>query len=163
MLDSGKKRNYGESKVITIIGQGTTITGDIKSKGTIRVEGMVHGRIHCDDSIVIQETGKVKAELMAAQIVISGEVEGNVFANDRLEITSNGRLVGDITAPKVSIAEGVLFEGKCAMKPPGQVKPPQQQGGPQGIATQGNADDKASSEDQSAASEPQRNAPKPQK
>ena len=126
MLDSGKKRGYGDSKVITIIGQGTTITGDIKSKGTIRIEGAVHGRIHSDDTVVIQETGKVKAEIMANQVVISGEVEGNVAANDRLEITSNGRLVGDITAPKVSIAEGVMFEGKCAMKPPGQIKQSQE-------------------------------------
>ena len=32
--------------------------------------------------------------------------------------------LGDITAPRIAIAEGVLFEGKCQMKPPGQMKPP---------------------------------------
>ncbi len=125
MLDSGKRRNMPEGKTLTIIGQGTTITGEIHSKVTVRIEGAVNGRIHSDETIIVQETGKVKAELVAAQIVISGEVEGNVFAHDRLEVTSNGRLVGDITAPKVSIAEGVLFEGKCTMKSPGQIKPPQ--------------------------------------
>jgi len=57
-------------------------------------------------------------------VIISGEVEGNVFAQERLEITANGKLMGDITAPRVSIAEGVLFEGQCTMKPPGQLKPP---------------------------------------
>jgi cytoskeletal protein CcmA (bactofilin family) len=118
MLDSNKRRPGAEGRSLTIVGQGTTITGDIKSKVTVRVEGHVQGRIHSDDSIVIQETGKVKAELVAQQIVISGEVEGNVFAHDRLEVTSNGKLIGDITAPKVSIAEGVIFEGKCTMKSP---------------------------------------------
>ena len=130
MLDTGKKRNYTEGKVITIVGNGTNVKGDIKSKGTIRVEGIVQGRVHSDDTIVIQETGKVKADLVAAQVVISGEVEGNVFAHERLEITAKGRLLGDITAPKVSIAEGVLFEGKCTMKPPGQIKPPAVTGPP---------------------------------
>ncbi|MFO7975146.1 MAG: polymer-forming cytoskeletal protein [Candidatus Hydrogenedentota bacterium] len=124
MLDSGKKKTYNEANVVTIIGQGTTIVGELKSKGTVRIEGMLSGRIHCDDTIVIQETGRVKADLVAGQIIISGEVEGNVFAHDRLEVTSNGKLLGDITAPKIAIAEGVLFEGKCQMKPPGQIKPP---------------------------------------
>lgn len=124
MLDSGKKRNYSETKVATIIGQGTTVIGEIKSKGTVRVEGMISGRVHCEDTVVIQETGRVKGDLVAGQIIISGEVEGNVYSHDRLEITTKGKLVGDITAPRVSIAEGVLFEGQCTMKPPGQMAPP---------------------------------------
>ena len=124
MLDSGKKRNYSETKVASIIGQGTTVTGEVKSKGTVRVEGVVSGRLHSEDTIVVQETGRVKGDLVAGQVVISGEVEGNVYAYDRLEITAKGKLLGDITAPRVSIAEGVLFEGQCTMKPPGQLKPP---------------------------------------
>ncbi len=124
MLDSGKKKTYNETNVVTIIGQGTTIVGELKSKGTIRIEGMLSGRVQCDDTIVIQETGRVKADLVAGQIIIGGEVEGNVFAHDRLEVTSKGKLLGDITAPRIAIAEGVLFEGKCQMKPPGQIKPP---------------------------------------
>ena len=124
MLDSGKKRSYSETKVATIIGQGTTVIGEVKSKGTVRVEGGLSGRVHCEDTIVVQETGRVKGDLVAGQIVISGEVEGNVYSRDRLEITSKGKLVGDITAPKVSIAEGVLFEGRCTMKPADQLGPP---------------------------------------
>ena len=132
MLDAAKKRVYGETKVVTIIGQGTTIIGEIKSKGTIRVEGVVSGRIHSEDSIVVQETGRVKADLYAGQVTIAGEVEGNVFAQDRLEIATNGKLMGDIVAPRVSIAEGVLFEGKCTMKAPGESQAPAKtQGGQQ--------------------------------
>ena len=123
MLDAAKKRVYGETKVVTIIGQGTTVIGELKSKGTIRVEGVVSGRIHSEDSIVVQETGRVKADLYAGQVTIAGEVEGNIFAQDRLEIATNGKLIGDIVAPRVSIAEGVLFEGKCTMKPPTASQP----------------------------------------
>jgi len=134
MLDPGKKRPLNDTKALTIIGQGTSVSGEIRSKGTVRVEGFVQGKVHCEDTIVVQETGKVKAELFGAQIIISGEVEGNVTASERLEITTNGKLVGDSTAPKVSIAEGVIFEGKCTMKPVGQIKPV---GAPQGQAPEG--------------------------
>ena len=124
MLDSGKKKAYSETKVVTVIGPGTLIKGELRSKGTVRIEGEVEGRILSEDSIVVQESGKVKADMIAGQVIISGEVQGNVFAHERLEITAQGRLVGDITAPRVSIAEGVLFEGSCTMKPPGQLKIP---------------------------------------
>jgi cytoskeletal protein CcmA (bactofilin family) len=130
MLETQKKRVYGDSKVVTIIGQGTTVIGELKSKGTVRIEGVFSGRIHSDDAIVVQESGRVKADLYAGQVTISGEVEGNVYAQDRLEITSNGKLVGDIVAPRVSIAEGVLFEGKCTMKPPGSAQGQKEESAP---------------------------------
>ena len=118
MLDSRKSKQYNENKVVSIIGPGTTIKGEITSKGTIRIEGEVSGRVQCADSIVVQESGRVKADLTAAQIIISGEVRGNVFAHERLEITAGGKVIGDITSPRIAMAEGVLFEGKCAMKAP---------------------------------------------
>lgn len=124
MLDANKKKNYSETKVVTIIGPGTTMTGDIKSKGTVRIEGLVSGRVYSDDTIVVQESGRVKADLVAGQVVIGGEVQGNVLAHDRIEITAKAKMIGDITAPRVSIAEGVLFEGKCAMKTPGTAESP---------------------------------------
>ncbi|HIJ73575.1 MAG TPA: polymer-forming cytoskeletal protein [Candidatus Hydrogenedentes bacterium] len=124
MPDLSKKKTYSETKVVTIIGSGTTFTGEIKSQGTIRIEGVVHGHVQSDDTIVVQESGRVKADLVAGQVIIGGQVEGNVFAHDRLEVNASAKLVGDIAAPRISIAEGVLFEGKCTMKAPGELKPP---------------------------------------
>ena len=155
MLDPGKKKSYSETKVVTIIGPGTTITGEIKSKGTVRIEGVVSGRVHSDDTIVVQESGQVKADLVAGQIVINGEVRGNVFAHDRLEVTAQGKLIGDITAPRVSIAEGVLFEGKCTMKPPGQATPPP----PSGAGRPAGATRSAPPPPGAAAQEPSPSAP----
>lgn len=119
MLEARQKRSVGDARVVTIIGQGTTIIGDIKSKGSVRIEGVVSGKVYSDESITVHETGRVKADLISGTIAISGEVEGNVTASERLDIVAPGKLVGDITAPRVAIAEGVLFEGKCVMKPVG--------------------------------------------
>ncbi|MFP6583760.1 MAG: polymer-forming cytoskeletal protein [Candidatus Hydrogenedentota bacterium] len=123
-----EKKKLDENNVVTIIGPGTTITGEIESKGTVRVEGTVNGRIDCEDTIVIHESGHVKADLIAGQVIISGTVEGNTFAHDRLEVTNQGKIVGNITAPRISIAEGVIFEGQCTMKPQGQIEPPLKNG-----------------------------------
>lgn len=125
-----KKRTLDENNVVTIIGPGTTVKGELESKGTIRIEGTVVGRVDCEDTIVIHESGHVKADLVAGQVIISGTVEGNTFAHDRIEATSNAKIVGNITAPRISIAEGVMFEGQCAMKPAGQLNPPEKNGAP---------------------------------
>ena len=114
-----KKRQYNENKVATIIGPGTSITGEVKSQGTVRIEGQVSGNVKCGDTIVVHETGTVKAGLVAEQVIVSGEVQGNITAHDRLEVTGTGKILGDITAPRIAIAEGVMFEGKCTMKPAG--------------------------------------------
>lgn len=118
MLEARKQKNFNENKVVTIIGPGTKVKGELSSQGTIRVEGVVEGQIQSSDTIVIQENGKVKADLLAGQVVISGEVHGNVYAQERLEITEQAKVFGDITCPRISIAEGVVFEGKCTMKAP---------------------------------------------
>ena len=125
MLD--KRKPLDEHNVATIVGPGTKIKGEVHSKGTIRIEGEVEGRVECEDSIVVHESGHVKADLVGAQVIISGTVEGNTFAHERLEITNQAKVIGNITAPRISIAEGVIFEGQCTMKAPGQVQPPKRE------------------------------------
>ncbi|MFO7775383.1 MAG: polymer-forming cytoskeletal protein [Candidatus Hydrogenedentota bacterium] len=104
---------------MTIIGQGTNVKGEIYSKGTVRIEGQVMGSVHCEGVLLVQDTGQVKADLVANHVVISGKVKGNVVARERLEVMPNATVIGDIAAPRVSIAEGVVFEGQCIMKTDG--------------------------------------------
>jgi len=107
------------AKALTIIGPGTTIVGEIQSNGMVRIEGNVSGKIQSSDSIVVQEGGKVEAELRANSIAIAGKVKGNIYANERLEINTGATVIGDIVAPRIAIADGVAFEGKVSMQRPG--------------------------------------------
>lgn len=124
MLDSKKRKAYSSSEIVTVVGPGTVVSGEIRSKGAIRIEGQVHGVVQSDDTIEVLETGKVKAHLIAGQVIVGGEVEGNILAQERLEVVSRAKIIGDITAPRISIAEGVLFEGHCVMDSPEKVALP---------------------------------------
>ncbi len=136
MLDTKKAtKQYNENKVVTIIGPGTCVSGEVVSKGTIRVEGEVAGSIRCEDSVVVQQSGKVQADVVAGQVIVSGEVIGNIYAEDRLEITATGKVTGDVTAPRVSFAEGMLLDGKCTTKKPDITAPlPSKDGATQAAA-----------------------------
>jgi cytoskeletal protein CcmA (bactofilin family) len=125
MLNPKSPQESGQgAKALTIIGPGTTITGDIQSNGMVRIEGNVSGKIQSSDSIVVQESGKVEAELRANSIAIAGKVKGNILANERLEINTGATVIGDIMSPRIAIADGVAFEGKVSMQKPGAASAP---------------------------------------
>ena len=117
MADPRKNKMYNENKVVTILGPGTMLRGDLQCRGTIRVEGTVFGDVTSEDSVVLLENGRVQGAVTAGQVIVGGEIVGNVAAVERIEITARGRVVGDMIAPRISIHEGVLFEGRCTMKP----------------------------------------------
>ena len=117
MADPRKIRTYNENKDVTMLGPGTLLRGDLQCGGTIRVEGVVCGDVSSGDSVVLLEGGRIQGNVSAGQVIVGGEVVGNISAVERIEITVKGRVVGDMTAPRISIHEGVLFEGRCTMKP----------------------------------------------
>jgi len=111
-------------KVATFIGQGTEIKGDIKAKGSIRIDGHVDGEIDHEGDLVIGEEGVVEATIKTRSVTIAGEARGNIEASGRVnieasgrvEIVSTGRLYGDITVNALIIHEGAVFDGNCQMR-----------------------------------------------
>lgn len=116
MLDTRKLREYNDNKAMTTIGSGSKITGELVCAGTIHVLGFVEGSIASDDSVVLLETARVKGDIRAGQVIISGHIKGNIQASERLEIMATGKVAGNICSPRISIHEGVFFEGRCSMK-----------------------------------------------
>ena len=51
-------KKTSSSSAINMIGEGTVITGDIKSKGDIRVDGSLMGSIDTEGKVVVGESLK---------------------------------------------------------------------------------------------------------
>lgn len=98
------------------LGEETSFEGKLIFEGTVRIDGKFQGEIHTDDVVIIGETAEISAEINAGEIVISGTVRGNIYARKSLEILTPGRVYGNIMTPKLSIQEGVIFEGTCRME-----------------------------------------------
>lgn len=113
----GPEKMAEPSKMETIIGPGATIKGEVHTRGTLRVDGNVEGKVNADGSVIVGEKGVVNAEVTAGHVVIGGTVHGKVNGREKVEILSTGRLHGDVsTKPaKFVVAEGVVFEGRCSM------------------------------------------------
>lgn len=109
------KKNTATDNLDTLIGSKTIFEGVLMSNGSISIEGTVKGKIECKGSVVVGQEGKVRANIVAENVLVGGKVNGQITANDKLEITSAGRVKGDIETTRLVIAEGVVFEGSCRM------------------------------------------------
>lgn len=120
-----KKPSPTGGVINTLLGDGSRFKGTIECEGTMRIDGKVDGKIIARDSVIVGETGIIKADIMAPNIVIGGKVTGNITAENKLELLSTAQLYGDIQTPLLTIADGVIFQGNCNMK--GKTEPMEQE------------------------------------
>ncbi len=102
-----------------MLGIDTTFKGDIRFKGTLRIDGSVQGTIISDEGsgsvLVINQQAFVEGNIISDTVLISGKVSGNIKAVERVEIFRSGSLKGDIYTNDVMIEGGADFEGHCRM------------------------------------------------
>ncbi len=102
-------------KLESFVGVSSHFKGDIKSKGTLRIDGTVEGDIEAD-WLVMGEKATLKGNVAARGVILGGKTEGNIAAREILEIRSKGRVLGDITTPKLVVSEGGILEGRSFMQ-----------------------------------------------
>ena len=101
-------------KLESFVGANSSFRGDVNTKGTLRVDGVVEGNIF-SDWVVLGDKAHVKGDISARGIVIGGRVDGNVRAKEIVEIKNKGRLSGEIITSKLVIAEGGVLDGRSRM------------------------------------------------
>jgi cytoskeletal protein CcmA (bactofilin family) len=112
-MQKAKKR---ADTVSTYLGADVSVTGTIAFKDTIRLDGMVKGRIIGDNgTVIIGEKAVIHAEISADVVIIRGEVHGKIHAKHRIEAYSPGRISGDVKAAVITVEPGVVFNGKFEM------------------------------------------------
>jgi len=101
---------------VNLISQGTEITGDIKSTGDVRIDGVLNGNMVTKGKVVIGPTGRVKGEVECKNSEISGLIDGKITVSQLLNLKASSRINGTIITAKLSIEPGAVFTGNCAMK-----------------------------------------------
>ncbi len=103
--------NKNTEKLESFIGANSTFKGDIETKGTLRVDGIVDGNIVADWG-VLGEKSHVKGDITARGIVVGGRVDGNIKAKEIAEIKNKGQLFGEVFTGKLVVVEGGVFDGR---------------------------------------------------
>jgi cytoskeletal protein CcmA (bactofilin family) len=99
----------------SVIGEGASIEGTVRSDRSIRVVGSVQGEIESQQRVVVEEAARVQARITAEHVTVLGEVNGSIECSGRVEIASSARVIGEVTAGTLVIQEGAFFEGALKM------------------------------------------------
>lgn len=118
MLIKKKKNTPLTGTIDTLIGANTIISGNIETKGSLKIEGKVQGNIAATGDISLGKNALVLGDVYAKNVEVNGVIEGNIYADGLLRISSSAKLFGDVEVESFVSDQGALFEGKCAMREP---------------------------------------------
>ena len=104
---------FDDVSIKTIIGQGSSITGNLSVSGVTRIDGDVAGNISSNSCVMIGENARICGNVTAMSVISRGLVKGNVLAEDEVRLFSSAIVLGDVFTKKINIQDGVLFEGRC--------------------------------------------------
>lgn len=99
----------------SIIGAGTTITGNINSYGDIRVDGTLNGNLSTDGKVLIGPDGIITGNIAAKQADVLGKITGNIEVKELLVLKGKAIIDGNIYVGKLQVEPTVILNGECHM------------------------------------------------
>lgn len=99
----------------TVIGSSIVIDGEITGDEDLVVQGTVKGKISLKESLYVESSGTVEADIETQNVEVSGRVTGNITASDKVEFKTSCKVVGDVDAKRFLIDDGSAFKGNVNM------------------------------------------------
>jgi cytoskeletal protein CcmA (bactofilin family) len=104
-----------DAQIKAYMGEDTVFNGSLNFEGTVRIDGKFEGQVITEDTLIVGETGHLKAEISAGTVICMGRVEGTLIASKKIEIHSTSKVVGNVKSPALYIELGGVLDGTCDM------------------------------------------------
>ncbi len=112
----GGKTSKPQTRIDSLIGDGTTVEGNVIFSGGLRVDGRVKGNVLTADdqpsTLVISERARVEGEIRVSHAVINGTVIGPVFGGEYVELQAKSNVTGDVHYRTLEIQLGAVVQGR---------------------------------------------------
>lgn len=95
----------------SIVSSDLHITGNLRSKGDIQIDGIVDGDIK-SKKLTIGLGATVNGAINCESVRIAGDVNGEIHAGT-VELIKSAKVIGDIHHETLSIEAGALVDGMC--------------------------------------------------
>jgi cytoskeletal protein CcmA (bactofilin family) len=87
-----------------------TIIGDVSSKGSVTLDGVIEGNIYCT-SLIVTANGRVNGGIVAnSEVTVQGQVMGTIRGR-RVMLQSSAKVEGDIFHQGIGIEMGTRYDG----------------------------------------------------
>jgi cytoskeletal protein CcmA (bactofilin family) len=112
----GKKTSKPQGRIDSLVGAGTSVTGDVTFTGGLRVDGEIKGNVRGAEgqpaTLVISEHARIEGEISVSHLVINGTVIGAVHSSDFLELQVRARVTGDVEYSTIEMHLGAIVQGR---------------------------------------------------
>jgi cytoskeletal protein CcmA (bactofilin family) len=116
MEEEVKAPQRRQNEKIVVFDSSTEFDGFLRFKDTLNIQGKFKGTIEAEGSLIVDRGAVVDADHISVEsLSVSGTVIGKVQALDKVDMLSGAEVRGDVSAARLRIADGVIFEGQCAM------------------------------------------------
>jgi cytoskeletal protein CcmA (bactofilin family) len=117
VFSNDQNREKGmQDQIDTLIGERTTIKGDLNFQGGLHVDGKIEGSVTCDAAdggvLIVSDLARIKGEIKAPRVVINGSVEGDLTAMEKLELQENARVNGNVYYRSIEMTLGAQVNGQ---------------------------------------------------
>jgi cytoskeletal protein CcmA (bactofilin family) len=100
----------------TLIGEGTTLRGELRFDGGLRIDGEIFGDVVAQGTqrslVVISEKARVHGKVTAGHVIINGEVRGPVVSSEMLELQPHASVTGDVRYEVLEMHPGAMIDGE---------------------------------------------------
>lgn len=110
-----KKASKPQTRIDTLIGAGTIISGDVSFSGGLRVDGEIKGNVSASgdsSTLVVSEHARIEGEITVAHLVINGTVAGPICSSEFLELQPKARVTGDVEYSTIEMHLGAVVQGR---------------------------------------------------
>jgi cytoskeletal protein CcmA (bactofilin family) len=108
-------KKKGSTKIDSLIGQGTTLKGDIQFAGGLRVDGTILGNVSMADekngTLVVSEKARIEGKVQCSHLILNGEIRGPIEVSQYVELQTKSRIVGDLSYKTLEMHPGAVIEG----------------------------------------------------
>lgn len=112
----GKKKKRKVTQVDSLVGQHTSLTGDLSFTGGLHIDGKVTGNVTSDDMdnsvLTLSDRGSVEGDVRVPYVILNGTVVGDVYAHQHIELASNARVEGNVYYNLLEMAMGAEVNGQ---------------------------------------------------
>ena len=107
---------FSKEKVVAFIGQGVEFKGTINYTGSVRIDGRLNGEIHTEGTLLVGQQAIITATISAGSVISKGQIIGDITATEKVLLLASANMDGSLCTPRLSIEDGVIFNGTIEMK-----------------------------------------------
>ncbi len=123
-MPDNQGRGHGRESSLSIVATDLTVTGELKTEGVVKIDGVVEGNIRAGRQVLVSKGGVVKGDVYTKEAIVGGRVAGSIQATERVEVQATATVQGDIVTQRILVHEGGEVNGSVRMGDPAAADSP---------------------------------------